>query len=95
MLHFFLKNKGNHCGYAGGGGSGGCVITGPYETIIVAKDDYSDESFESTEESDANIDYDELPGVTKANFHNLEPVWVKRPCLPWFPGVVRSISNKN
>ena len=25
----------------------GCIITGPYEPMIVAKDDLSDESFES------------------------------------------------
>ena len=52
------------------------------------KDDYSDESFESTDESDAAQDFNEPLGVTNNNFENFEVVWAKRPCLPWFPGIV-------
>ncbi len=83
--------KGDWCAFSGGGGSGGCIITGPYEPMIVAKDDLSDESFESTEESDANIDLNGPVGITKNNFQNMEVVWAKRPALPWFPGIVCNI----
>lgn len=72
----------------GGGGSGGCVFTGPYEPMIIPKEDFSDESFESTEESDANIDFIGPIGITHNNFQNTEIVWAKRPTLPWFPGIV-------
>ena len=81
--------------FSGGGGSGGCVITGPYEAMILPRDDFSDESFESTEESDAAIDFTGVLGVTHNNFHNTEVVWAKRPALPWFPGIVTLISLFN
>jgi hypothetical protein len=87
---------GDWCAFPGGGGSGGCVVTGPYEPIIVAKDDWSDESFESTEESDANIDLNGPVGIVKdAHFINMEVVWAKRPALPWFPGIVSIFLSKN
>jgi hypothetical protein len=56
--------------------------------MIIPKDDYSDESFESTEESDANLDYNRSVGITHNNFQNTEVVWAKRLGLPWFPGIV-------
>ena len=56
--------------------------------MIILKDDFSDESFESTEESDATIDLTGDDGVTHKNFQNTEIVWAKRPALPWFPGIV-------
>ncbi len=48
---------------SGGAGSGGCIFTGPYEPMIITKEEWSDESFESTEESDAAIDYDDVNGT--------------------------------
>lgn len=63
-------------------------MSGPYEPMIIPKDDFSDESFESTEESDANIDFIGPVGITHNNFQNTEVVWAKRPALPWFPGIV-------
>lgn len=62
------------------------------EPMIVPKDDWSDESFESTEESDATVDDHETAGYTHNNFQNTEIVWAKRPGLPWFPAIVREIS---
>jgi hypothetical protein len=56
--------------------------------MIITKDDFSDESFESTEESDATIDLIPNTGITHDNFQNTEVVWAKRPALPWFPGIV-------
>ena len=56
--------------------------------MIIPKDDFSDESFESTEESDTCIDFNEPIGITHNNFQNTEVVWAKRPSLPWFPGIV-------
>ena len=73
---------------SGGGGTGGCILTGPYEPMIMPKDDFSDESFESTEESDAALDITGPVGLTHNNFSNTEVVWAKRPALPWFPGIV-------
>ena len=62
--------------------------TGPYETRLFPLEDFSDESFESTDESDANIDYKEPPAHESHTFHNMEVVWVKRAVHPWFPGIV-------
>jgi hypothetical protein len=73
---------------SGGGGSGGCVITGPYETRLFPLEDYSDESFESTDESDATMDHLEPPEQNDYKFNFNEIVWTKRPALPWFPGIV-------
>ena len=56
--------------------------------MIMPKDDFSDESFESTEESDAALDITGPVGLTHNNFSNTEVVWAKRPALPWFPGIV-------
>ena len=70
-------------GYIGGGGSNNCVISGPFDTVLVANDELSDESFESTEESDACVDLMDSVGITKTNFQNLECIWAKRPGLPW------------
>ena len=61
------------------------------EPMIVPKGDWSDESFESTEESDATVDFCETAGYTHNNFQNTEVVWAKRPGLPWFPGIVSFI----
>lgn len=58
------------------------------EPMIVPKGDWSDESFESTEESDATVDFCDTAGYTHNNFQNTEIVWAKRPGLPWFPGIV-------
>jgi len=61
--------------------------------MIITKDDFSDESFESTEESDATIDLIPSTGITHDNFQNTEVVWAKRPALPWFPGIVIAFLN--
>ena len=52
------------------------------------KDEFSDESFESTEESDATVDLTGDDGITHKHFQNTEIVWAKRPGLPWFPGIL-------
>lgn len=74
---------------SGGAGSGGCIFTGPYEPMIIPKDEFSDESFESTEESDAYNDFNEPQGIMHDNLKNTDIVWAKRPGLPWFPGIVK------
>jgi hypothetical protein len=58
--------------------------------MIIPKDEFSDESFESTEESDACMDLHGPLGITHNNFVNTEVVWAKRPSLPWFPGIVNT-----
>lgn len=60
--------------------------------MILPKDDYSDESFESTDESDAAQDYNDPAGVERSDYQNIDVVWAKRPCLPWFPGIVCIVS---
>ena len=56
--------------------------------MIMPKDEFSDESFESTEESDAAADFTGPVGLTHNDFVNTEVVWAKRPALPWFPGII-------
>ena len=56
--------------------------------MVWPKDDYSDESFESTDESDAAQNLIDQPSVTHKVYENGEVAWAKRPCLPWFPGIV-------
>jgi hypothetical protein len=40
--------------------------------MIILKDEFSDESFESTEESDATVDLSGDDGITHKNFQNCE-----------------------
>lgn len=61
----------------------------PFVRIIDYKDDYSDESFESTDESDVDFDSNDYTGIKISEiFHSSEVVWAKRALLPWFPGIV-------
>ena len=61
--------------------------------MIILKEEFSDESFESTEESDATVDLTGEDGITHKNFQNTEVVWAKRPALPWFPGIVKRLNS--
>lgn len=53
------------------------------------RDYLSDESFESTDESDADFDSNDCAGLCKHDvFYTSEVVWAKRTLLPWFPAIV-------
>ena len=58
------------------------------EAMILPKDDYTDDSFESTDESDTGQDLSNPEGITHNDFKSHDVVWAKRPCLPWFPSIV-------
>ena len=73
---------------SGGGGTGGCVVTGPYEPKLFTATEFCYDSFESTDETDVTIDFAEPPGEPNLKYSNCEVVWVKRGGLPWFPGIV-------
>jgi hypothetical protein len=56
--------------------------------MILPKDDFTDDSFESTDESDAGQDQNDTEGITHNDFKNHDVVWAKRACSPWFPSIV-------
>ncbi len=48
----------------------------------------SEDSFESTDHTDCTVDLCEKEGLSHSSFQFNDVVWVKRPLLPWFPGIV-------
>lgn len=79
---------GNYCGFEGGKGSGGCVFTGPYKSLLLPKEFFSEDSFETTSftETERNDLKEEKEKVME--FKNLELVWAKQIYMPWFPGII-------
>jgi hypothetical protein len=54
-----------------------CGHSGPFEAMILSKEDFTDDSFESTDESDINQDSNDPIGITHNHFHNIEVIWAK------------------
>lgn len=54
-----------------------CSHSGPFEATILSREDFTDDSFESTDESDINQDSNDPIGITHNDFHNTEVIWAK------------------